>query len=92
MVAYHLIELRCNTTQLYLSIIISLFSFSVFIQEYQINNNVKLRHGCRHKIKAHTDTNPEKPGLASVPDFMMPRILSPNLEQVITKHQIGQLF
>ena len=43
-------------------------------------------------IKVHTDTDPEKLGLTWVPDFMMPRILSPNLEQVITKHQIDQLF
>ena len=34
-------------------------------------------------IKVHTDTDPEKPGLTWVPDFMMPRILSTGPEQVI---------
>ena len=43
-------------------------------------------------IKVHTDMDPEKPGLTWIPDLMRPRILSPNLEQVITKYQIGQLF
>ena len=37
-------------------------------------------------IKVHTDTDLEKPGLTWVPDLKMPRMLSPNLEQVIKKH------
>ena len=45
-----------------------------------------LRHGCHHH-KAHTDTDPEESGLTWVTDFMKPRILSPGLEQVITKYQ-----
>ena len=41
-------------------------------------------------IKVHTDTDPEKPGLTWVTDFMKPRILSPGLERVITTFRFGK--